>query len=384
MSIDLLVFAVIGGIVLAVITVVFYQRRKQNKILTRMGQTLGAVKSGRVMSAVFEGTEYRYEHYPGSKNAPSFFRIFVDCPSSGEFKIVREKGFDRFGKSIGLASEIQTGDPEFDDQFYIMTDTVEFTSAYLLEGQKRQDIRNITRLGFNEILHDGKILEARWTPFKLKEGLDSSFVTAGLPLLQSLSRLQTVHFYPKTFGETVNWKARKIMAVAVPAVLLGGGIACWIWSDQQFPPLDGFALLVDSLKTSLPSFGLFLCWAVWMLRGRSTAHRDLLVVLILALFAFPVAGGGLAAALNGWLDTSPAVAHETVVVEKYTTRSKQTTYYHVRVKSWRPHGQTEKLSVRAEIYRAITPHQTKMITVTKPGHLGFEWLVSQGVARTGG
>jgi hypothetical protein len=384
MLLNLLGFAVIAGTVLAVIIVIFYQRRKQNKTLTRMGQALGAVKSGRVMSAEFEGTEYRYEHYAGSRNAPSYFRIFVDCPSSGEFKIAREKGFDRFGKSIGIAREIQTGDPDFDDQFYIMTDTVDFTSAYLMDGQKRQDIRTITSFGFNEILHDGKSLEARWTPFKLKEDLDSSFVTAVLPLLRSLSRLQTMHFYPKTFGESVNWKARKILAIAVPAVLLGGGIACWIWSDQQFPPLDGFALFVDSLKTSLPALGLFLCWAIWMLRGRSTGHRDLLGVLILALFAFPLAGGGLEAALNGWLDTAPAVAHETVVVEKYTTRSKQTTHYHVRVKSWRPHGRIEELSVRAETYRAITPHQSKMITVTKPGHLGFEWLVSHGMARTGG
>jgi hypothetical protein len=384
MSLDLLFFAVIAAFVMVVIIVIFYQRRKQNKVLTRIGQALGAVKSGRVMSAVFAGTEYRFEHYPGSKNAPSFFRIFVDCPSSGEFKIVQEKGFDRFGKSIGLASEIQTGDPGFDDQFYIITDAVDFTSAYLMEVQKRQDIQNINRLGFNEILHDGKIMEVRRTPFKMKQELDSSFVTAVLPLVQSLSRLQTLHFYPKTFGETVNWKARKITAIAVPAVLLGGGIASWIWSDQQFPPLDSFELLMDSLKTSLPSLGVFLCCAIGLLRGRSTAHRDLLVVLMLALFAFPLAGVGLETALNGWLDTAQAAAHETLVVEKYTTRSKQTTHYHVRVKSWRPHVQTEKLSVRAETYRAITPLQTKMVTVTKPGHLGFEWLVSHSIAGTGG
>ena len=112
------------------------QKRMRNKALGKLGSSPNG-------TGIFESTEYRYCYYPGSKNSPSYFKVEIDASSDGSFKIARESGFDRLFKRLGISTEIQTGDTNFDDSFYITADNEEFTKAVFSSTERRQAVRNI-------------------------------------------------------------------------------------------------------------------------------------------------------------------------------------------------------------------------------------------------
>jgi len=354
----------------------FVASRKRRRVLDLLAQKVGAVGSGRKFTAVHEGVPYRYEYFPGSGNSPSRFQVATDSPLEGSFKIGREKAFDRFSKNLGIAREIQTGDPDFDREFYISSSDEEFARGFFSDAQRRQAVRDVFRLGFTEIKLDKKGMEAVLTPFPLREDIDPSFLPAAAQLLIRLAQDPSVSYVPPAYIEDPSWKTRRIAAFAIPSLLLVAGTASWIWGGAEFTPLDPEDVFLDSLKYSLPGLGIFLWWAVRALVGRSTSHKELLVVLVLSLAGFLVAGGGAETLANGILDTSPHSGHEARVLQKYVTRSKNSTTYHVQVESWRSPTQPETISIRSSDYGRIQPGRTTVLAVTKPGRLGFEWLVA--------
>ena len=136
---------------------------------------------------------------------------------------------------------------------------------------------------------------------------------------------------------------------------------------------------MTTLKFSAPSFLFFLIIALKLIKGRSCSHRELIIILVLSLVAFPGAGMGLGAFLNGWLDQSGSTSHVVLVMEKYTTSTKNGKNYHLALKSWRKNKYSESLRVSSGEYMRVKPDITKMKIVTKPGYYGFEWVVDAGI-----
>jgi hypothetical protein len=66
-------------------------------------------------------------------------------------------------------------------------------------------------------------------------------------------------------------------------------------------------------------------------------------------------------------------------MEKYKTSTRHGKNYHVVLESWRKIRYSESLQVSSCEYRLIKPDRTKMIILSKPGHYGFEWIVSTGI-----
>ncbi|OPZ67427.1 MAG: hypothetical protein BWY82_02801 [Verrucomicrobia bacterium ADurb.Bin474] len=60
----------------------------------------------------------------------------------------------------------------------------------------------------------------------------------------------------------------------------------------------------------------------------------------------------------------------------YSQETVDSTTYHVQVESWRSPTQPETISIRSSDYGRIQPGRTTVLAVTKPGRLGFEWLVA--------
>lgn len=357
--------------------------RKQQRILSQLSEAVGAMRSGNVMTATHDGTPYRFRYFAGSKNSPSYFLINIDCPSSGEFEIAEESSMDRFFKKIGISSEIQTGDPEFDGDFYILADSFEFAYPIFSLPEKRQAVREVFDLGFNSIKHDGKTIEARWSPFQLDEDFDPSIITETVSQLVILSKNMPALPQSMMFLGRPKWKAKKAAAFALPIIFIVAGIASLVIGLAWFEPLDATKIFLDSLRYSLPLLVFSLWLAVQLIRGRSGSHHELIWIVILSLVAFPLAGFGLETLFNGWLDFSPAATHSVRVTDKYTTRSKNSTNYYLLLDSWRKRGEAEKLKISVSLYRQIVPKRTIMKVVTKPGRYGFEWLVTYSVATPG-
>ena len=379
----LVIFMIPVIVVLAVLGVVLWQVRKQRRFTNRLGEALGAVRSKGQMNGTHDGIAYHFRWHPGSGNTPSYLRVFVDCSSPGRFRVVREGTLERFFLKLGIASPIRTGDTAFDQEFYILSNETDFASGYFHDPQKRQAVMEMFRMGFTEVKHDGKVMEARWSPFAMSDDVDPQVITAPLPQLSFLAKIEGTPFPYQPLAlapQGISWKSQRAMAFAVPILLLVTGFVALIWGQVNFEPLDGGSLFLESLKFSVPALIVFSWIALRLLRGRSGSHRELLAVLGLSLVAFPLCGFGGGVAANGWLDTSQPMVHQAMVLKKVVTRNKNSTDYHLQLRSWRSPTDTEKLTVSKRVHDRVTPGKTVITVLTKKGYLGYEWWVSYGIA----
>jgi len=323
-------------------------------------------------TGIFESIEYRYSYYPGSKNSPSYFKVEIDASSDGSFKIARERGFDRLFKKLGISTEIQTGDTNFDDSFYITADNEEFAKAIFSSAEKRQAVRNIFDIGFNRIEHDGKVLVALCSPFKIDVGIDEPLLIRLVSHLEKLSK-----YMPQVTNvnewDTSMWKTNRVIAFSIATMVSLIGIAALVIGLTKYSPFDKFAVFLDSLKWSIPCLIGYIVFSVVLLKGRSSSHRELLVAVSMALIGFIFGVWGSEMTLNGYLDTSEATIHQAKVLSKSQSRSKNGTTYSAHVYSWRDSG-SEKIQISHDEYLAIVENQTVLTITTKPGKFGFEWL----------
>ncbi len=367
------VLIVVLIVFVTIISIIVYVVRKQ-KAKTIILREQGVFEKGARGNGSYQGVDYSYIHFQGGKNAPPYFKVSVECPSTGEFKITRETGFDRFFKRLGICVELETNDREFDDAFFITTNTEGFTREYFRKSDKRRFVTEIFANGFNEVKHDGKKMIATWKSFPRGMTMEIKTVEEIAAALGHLAG-DIPNIYEQESAKNIGWKQRRFFAFAVPGFLLAAGIAGLIIGLTIFRPLDEGKVILDSFKYSIPLLILFLWFAVQLLRGRSSSHRELMGVFALSLFGFIAAGMGGEITLNGWLDKSKPVVHEVKVIDKYSTRSKNSRSYHVVVESWRKGQYSEKLSVRRSFYDNLDPGQSTMIITTKAGKFGFEWLV---------
>ena len=370
---------VIAAIVAISIGVMVYILYRKNRFrVTVLAASLGreAMKSGQSYEGEAHGKQFFYQYFAGSRNAPSYFKIWIDCPSRGDFRIGKESFIDRTFKQLGIAVEVQTGDSQFDQDYYLNTNSVAFTGACFSSPERRQAVNELFKLNFKKISHNGKTLEIKITPFTLAKGFDKAIIESAVSQLIALGRdLPEDYYEPRVIG-TPAWKFRRAIIYTVSITSVVVGIAGLIWANASYPPLDAFLIFKDSLGHAVPAFIIFCAVSIVFLKGRSSSHVDLLINLGIALFGIPLASYSGMLVSNGYLDKAPASYHEVMAIDKYYTRSKNSTTYHVRLQSWRENHGSEKIKVNKYTYDQVHRNRTMMGITTRPGHLGYEWLVA--------
>ncbi len=271
--------------ILFVIHYALKQKRMRDKALEKLGSPSG--------TGVLDSVEYRYRYYPGSKNSPSSFRVEIDAPSEKSFKVAREGGFDRLSKRLGISTEVQTGDQDFDENFYITTDDNEFIQSYFSSSAKRQAVRNIINAGFNRVEHDGKRMMAICSPFKIDKEIDQSVLTDLVSDLISLGQ-QMPHLSqsPVWPNQSPAWKTNRIMIFSTAVLVSVIGTIALVIGMSKYSPFDKLAVFLDSLKWSIPAFIVYAGLAVLLLKGRSSSHRELLIAVSIALTGMILGGWG--------------------------------------------------------------------------------------------
>ncbi|MCP4150151.1 MAG: hypothetical protein GY757_20560 [bacterium] len=359
----------ISVIITVIVTLV---RRKRKMEESSAGKnTLAKGASG---ENTYEGVSYSYKHFSGTDKAPPYFKITIPCSTKGNFKIKKETKFDRFFKKLGVCIEIETHDPSFDDAFYITTDTILFTTRYLEKSEKRRSIEALFNLGFNELKHDGNVIIVTWTNFPRGKLMEKELMEQAVTQLAVLGRsLPDIPSFEEPGSSS--WKYKRILAFVLPGLLLLTGLTALILGAIYYKPLDKAPIFLDSLKYSLPLFILFTWFSLYLLKGRSSSHRELIAVFFISLFAFPLGGVGYEVYLNGALDKNPPAVHKTILLNKYFSKNKNSYTYYAVVKSWR-HEDVERLMVSKRFYDYMEPGRSRVTVTTKPGKFGFEWLVS--------
>lgn len=346
----------------------------------RKKKTFAAPSSEKTEKGVYGGVKYEYGYHSGSKNNPSHFSICIKSRSPGSFKVTWEKAFDIFFKKRGICCEIQTGDPLFDDHFYLDTETVDFTRAFFNSADKREVVAEIFQKGFTCLIHDGETMAAVWSPFPNEREFGENLVPEILPHLVRLSEQMPKKATPLEAADP-GWRKRRRRAIAIPAVLLLAGLQAIGWSAAKCEPLDGWRMFFASLIVSVPLPAIYIRTAIGWIKGRAASHWDLIFVLFLSVLAFHASVFGFGMFANGMFDISEPTSHIVKVVDKYSkSSSRGGTKYHIVVKSWRGRL-SEEFKVNRSEYKGASPGISKMKITTKPGLLGFEWILKSGMYR---
>ncbi len=159
------------------------------------------------------------------------------------------------------------------------------------------------------------------------------------------------------------------------ALVVGFILACW--GLVSFVPLASTKMFLGSLSCSVLLMVGFIRLATQRVRKDSSVQREreLAHILVFSLLGLPLLCFGLGMVLNGGLDPSIGTSHRVRVVDKRITSWDCIVW----VESWRQHRETERLTVDSTTYFKVTPAQSHMIVMTKPGRFGFEWIASSRV-----
>ncbi len=333
-----------------------------------------SVKTPGMGEDTLEGVTYRFKHFRGGKNAPPYFKLVLDCPSPGDFKVTRETRFDRFFKKLGVAVEVTTHDQVFDDGFYITTDAPGFARTFFGKSKCRSHTALIFDEGYTYLQLKGSQLTAYMGRYRKKEPPPREAVE------KVVSRLiEMRHHMPGEGSFPVErepgWKWKRIAVFAAAGLISLVGFITMLLGIIEYKIFDGVDFFLATLKFSIPALAIFIWGAIKLLRGRSSSHRELITAVLIAFFGFPIAGFGVGATLNAVLDPTEPVGHKARVVHKYISKSKDSKNYHLVVESWREEGETEKLGAKSSFYRRVTPQETVLTVYTGKGKFNYEWLV---------
>jgi hypothetical protein len=246
--------------------------------------------------------------------------------------------------------------------------------SFFSSSAKRQAVRDIFNTGFNRVEHDGKTMVAICSPFKIDKEMDQSLLNhLASDLVRLGQHMPDMHQSPVWVNQSSAWKTNRIMVFSIAILASVIGIAALVIGMSRYSPFDKLAVFLDSLKWSLLTSVAYIGLAVFLLKGRSSSHRELLIAIPIALTGLILGGWGSEMVLNGYLDRSEAANHRARVLRKSKSTSKNSTTYYAHVESWRGSG-TEKIRIRHGEYLAIRENQTELALNTKPGRFGFEWL----------
>jgi len=347
----------------------------QNKFINPDSASFGSEPGYR--AGVCDGAEFGYFYAPGDKNNPSAFKVSVMLSTPVPLHITRETWLERFFKGAGISVEPVSGERPFDEEFYIQCDAPGFARALLADPAKREAVREIFRLGFHKVS-----LETDWLTAISGGGIQTMSEEVVRRIVPRLTIISSD--VPSTMETTVHLaaEARRARVVTYGVALVGAvfGLTSYIAGAVMYDPLDPWDMFFWSIRYSSVAVAVFVLFAIFMLRGKSTSHLHLLITLAIAIPGFVVAGHGAAMMINGHMDESEPSFHAVLVVKKYINTSKNNRFYHLAVNSWRMGNGREDLLTTEGFYKRVEPGKTRLEVTTKSGKLGFEWVTGFSLA----
>lgn len=324
----------------------------------------------------YEGVPYYYLHDKGTDKKPPEYRIMFPCTTPGNFIIRRETKSDRFFKKLGISVEMATHDPTFDDTFYIDSKTVPFTRDFLEKPENREAVRTLFSFGFTSLEHNGAFIVLTWKNFPRGQQIEAAAREKVAEQMAILNRgLMKIPSYKTGFTAA---RFKQFLVFGITGLVSITGIIAFITGRNHYTPLDMWQVFFKSLSVSVPLFFLFILVSLFLLRGRSSSHRELISVFLITLFTFPMAGFGYGVFFNGALDKDPPTPYQVLVLGKHKSGGKNTAYY-AEVESWRENENTELVGISRQLYQQLEPRSSKIIITTKPGKFGFEYIISRRI-----
>jgi hypothetical protein len=295
-----------------------------------------------------------------SINSGTVTGLDLVAPSASlpEMRLLWERPDHVDAKTKGIVRELQTGDTTFDAAVYIESSATDDAVRTVLASpavrtaavKLLQHVDAITVRGSSVCAFVPKS-EQPFDPPALRERLGWLRVVAGAP--RPLEVEYTTEPLRATLVKTL---AYFLAPIAIGLVVI---------AMNRYEP-DGAAPLVVGALVGLLFAALLQPLVGVSLRGRSTSHRDVLVVRMITLFWLPVLAAGLLTTLNGALDRSP----ERVVTMKVVSFEGDTddaSFVHVKAVD-------DKGVEHSRSFKDTTPRQGSTMKIGwRDGAFGWQW-----------
>jgi hypothetical protein len=328
-----------------------------------------------------DGKAFKLQYTAASRNRRPELKLSVPGQFPAELTIRIETSQDRFYKQIGLNNEVQLADQQLNDKFYFECDVEEFLKLLFLNSDVKPLVLDIMS-SFSSIEITKKGCTFKQYPSAALESISHETI-----LSYARKLISFVKYIPSSIStphpELVSFQQWRFILYLLGGLASLSGFISFVWADTSFR-------IVDSLKF----WNLTLTWALFIIlpigyfaflriKGFSTSAR----VLIYFILSFSIGivlltrfGG---AVYNGKFDHSLVKKFNQVVINKYTTRHKSSTYYHVVVAPWHAGQKWWGFTVGSQTYSFIQPGVTHYEIATKEGLLGYEWIISEHLIDNG-
>jgi hypothetical protein len=301
--------------------------------------------------------------------------VSVESRTEHAFTLSRLCGVGRWFREVGYTVPILSQDARFDETWSCETCDREFGAALLHERAVRASIERLRELGCESVRHSGRRLTATLArhPHSLGGKEHKAAVRAELGVLgDEIGRLCKRRSFPHEGRRGLTGTVLVTLCVLLTAGL--GGLAAG--NDLMVGELGRLAL--RSLLFSVPLLLLVALAMALLLAGRSAAHKELGIVVLLAALALPTLGVGTATYLNRVLDDGAATLRRLPVLELQERHGEGNKRSHYAiVPSWREdRGPTTRIKLSREMAAKIVPGSTVLSVTTSPGKLDAERLLS--------
>lgn len=317
-----------------------------------------------------EGINFHRQFQSGSKNSSPSIHLTIDLSFPAPIRFSAESGLDRFGKAIGLASEYQTQDGDFDREIYLDCAYHDYAAAMLGDSSNRLALRRcfalVPKLAWIQ-LGDKKAV-AVVSPAG-KHDLDEQMCKEGVACVAGLQEaVQGRRVNRNTFKERMALVVITVSSIlsVLSTVLIALGLAF-------FSSLDN-AIFIPGILGGMVFFLLYAAGSYFLLKGKPGTLVAFILALGLGLTSGITGGIGAVHLINGIGADQPLLSHVVAITGKSISRGKSSTSYYLDYVSWKD-GQGASISVAQSWYDAREVGDSLVIE-TRVGSLGFEYLVA--------
>jgi hypothetical protein len=303
--------------------------------------------------------------------------VGFDAPHGWRFNLRREGWFDRFAKSIGLATEFQTHDTPFDGRIYIECDD----AALHRQLGSRRDLRNQLFNLFGLASVKGLECAGGQMWFRLGvDGLDKNMedetigreaakkLQAGVRALRE--QMAVIDDDPARDPTRVT---RRYFAITILALAVVGAIgAAWQYNHE------GHQVVVDNITHmaigSTVAITIGLLGVMFLaLGGTARVQRVLLDILIAGIPAAWLASSGGVMYFNESFDASAARRVPVPVERAWVTTSRKGRHSYYASLHWQDVRATSIVQLRPDEYDQMQS-QTCVDVLWRAGRFGDGWV----------
>lgn len=246
----------------------------------------------------------------------------ISLPHS--FHLHLESDIDHYAKQLGLATEFQTGDQQFDQKWYIASDNPHFTSVLKSDHQLREKIRELCSSELFSVGARGQVLT-----FK--------FAGDNLTVTETIKDA-VLYFYRKLHAIPVQGDAGFKKIAIVEAIIWSSvvyAVASLVdadWFDELY--FQQNSLVSESVFLSLIGALIYLGGLFLLMRKSSWSPLIFWQSGILLLFAVPVVSFQLTSEYNLLMDNTPTQKFSFQVASKeirYSGRSQLKADHYIKI-----------------------------------------------------